>query len=97
MPQPPAREREEPPITRAIEQHLRDRQTDQFGVCDLAWSARPTTGQEEVIGQDVKSDEERVEADGHEASKVDDARTPPVFDTSIAPPRRHPINSESII
>jgi hypothetical protein len=60
-------------------------------------AGRVHDGPQKVICEDVKSDEERVEAGGHVASKVDDARTPPVFDTSIAAPRRDPINSESTI
>jgi hypothetical protein len=97
VPQPPPREREKTPVAGTVQQHLRDGQADHLSVADLSWSAGPPTGHEEVICEHVKSDEERVETGGHLASKVDDARTPSVFDTSMAPPRRDPVNSESII
>jgi hypothetical protein len=97
VPKPPAGERKKPPVTGAVQQHLRDGQADQLSIRDSWWAPRPATRHEEVISKDVESDEERVEAGGHEASKVDDARTPPVFDTSTAPPRPDPANSESII
>jgi hypothetical protein len=95
--QPPARDLQEAPITRTVQQHLRDGQADKLSISD-SWSApRSTPGHKEVVGKDVKSDEERVETGVHEASKVDVASATPVFDTSIAAPGRSPANSESII
>jgi hypothetical protein len=93
MAQPVARDRQEPPVAGTIQQHLRNRQADQLGVGDPRRPAATTARQQEVISQDVESDEERVEAGGHGASKVNDARTPPVFDT---PPPAHPAATPSI-
>jgi hypothetical protein len=97
MTQPPASEREKPPVAWTVQQHLSDGQADQLSVGD-PWRMTPTaTRQQDVIGKDVESNEERVEAGGHRASKVDGARTPSAFDTSTSPPRRRPRNPESII
>jgi len=97
MPQAVAGDRQKPPVPRAVQQHLRDSQTDQLGVGDARRMSWATAGQQKVIGQDVKSDEERVEAGGHWTSKVDGAATPPAFDTSTSLSRTPHRNTESII
>src|SRR5918998_2628276 len=96
VPQAVARDRQEPAVTGTIQQHLRNGQTDQLGIGNPGRPASATARQQEVIGQHVESDEERVEAGGHWASKVDGARTPSVFDTSTALSRGPARNTESI-
>jgi len=63
---PPARPGQELPITGAVQQHLRDGQADQLGVSDPARAARTAPVDEELVSQDVESDQERVEAGGHD-------------------------------
>jgi hypothetical protein len=82
LPEPVGGPGEEPAVGRAVEQDLGDRQADELRVGDLRRPSGTVARLQEIVGQHIKADQERVEADGHEAtSVVDGARTASAFDT----------------
>jgi hypothetical protein len=70
--EPPAREAQEPALGGAIQQHLRDRQTDQLGVGDR-WAAPCTwPTRQDLVSQHVKCRQKVVEVGDHAATSVVD-------------------------
>jgi hypothetical protein len=69
VPQPPTREREKLPVVGHAQQHLGDRQRDQFAVGELRRPSRPAmTRTEEIVDLHIQCDDEGVEGGEHEAS-----------------------------
>jgi hypothetical protein len=101
MPEPLARQAQEPPLGMAMQQDLGDRQRDEFRVADPWASARTRPGRQEIVHQHVKSDEQVVEVGAHEAtSVVDVAVATPTFDGLLMSPRaarKTTPDSESLI
>jgi hypothetical protein len=65
MPEPPSGQPQEAALVGAIQQHLRDRKTDQLAVGDQRRTPEPTSGRQEIINQHVKADQQSVEVGGH--------------------------------
>jgi len=65
MAEPPGGEPQKPPLVRAVEQHLRDRQADPLAVRDPDGTAEAPSGRQEIIDQHVKADQQSVEVGGH--------------------------------
>ena len=99
MPEPTVREAQEPPLLRAVQQHLRDRQADELSLTDPGPSPGTAAFGQEIVSENVKSDEQGVEVGVHEASRVDVALATPNFDTLVMSPwiANTPSDSESII
>jgi hypothetical protein len=78
-----ARAAQEEPLTRALQQHLRDHQRQQLVVADQlrAAAARRPLGRKQCAGSAIKRDHEGVEVGAHVGLLVDGALTPPTFDT----------------
>ena len=77
MPKPIAGHRQKPAITRAVQQDLRHRQTDDLRVTRPGRAPNPTPLGQGIVHQHVKCREQGVEVGVHEASKVDVARATP--------------------
>src|SRR5919108_491123 len=73
---------------RALEQHLRGRQRDDFGVGDPRRAAAPAAARQEIVGQHIKCGKQAVEVGEHEVTSVIDvALTTPTFDSRVMSPR----------
>ena len=100
MAQPLAGEPQPAALGAEPEQDLGDGQTDQLGVADLRWPARPAASAEQVINHDVACDNEGVEVGAHEASQeVDEAvatSTLGALVSAVTPKHPRP-DSEAII
>ena len=97
MAEPGAREAQEAPLGRAVEEDLRDRQTDDLGVADPRLPARASALGQEIIREDVKCDEKSVEVGRHAASLVGVALATPDFDARPEDHSSMAVNSESLI
>jgi hypothetical protein len=101
MPEPLAREAQEPTLRRAAQQDLRDRQADQFRVGDRRAAPCTRPARQDLVGQHVKCRQKVVEVGDHAATSVVDVGVSnadlrrPFYLTSTrtAPPR----GTESII
>ena len=65
MPKPLPGQTQEAPLVRAIQEHLRDRQTDQLAVRDPRRPSEPPSGRQEIIDQHVNVRQQGVEVGGH--------------------------------
>src|SRR5215207_1016973 len=99
MPEPVARQREELPVIRQPQEHLRDGQRDELGVGDPRRAAGPLPAWQEIVNPHVKCRDEGVEVGEHEASLVDVAIATPPFGALVMTPRTTIAtnNSESTI
>src|SRR5581483_2984332 len=96
--EPAAGEAQETALGRAVEEDLRDSQTDDLGVCDPRLAPRPAPLGQEIISEHIKCDEKSVEVGRHAASLVGVASATPDFDASTED--HSPavaVNSESLI
>src|SRR5919108_80299 len=83
-----AREAQKAALLGAVEQHLRGRQRDDFGVGDPRRAAAPAAARQEIVGQHIKSGKQAVEVGEHEVTSVIDvALTTPTFDSRVMSPR----------
>jgi hypothetical protein len=65
MPEPALGQAQEAPLVRAVEQHLRDRQTNQLAIGDPRRPAKPPSGRQEIINEHVNVRQQGVEVGGH--------------------------------
>jgi hypothetical protein len=70
--QPLAREPQEAPLGRAIEEDLRDRERDQLGVGDSRSAPWAAAREQEIVDHHIKCGEQGVEFGEHEATSVVD-------------------------
>ena len=95
--EPALREAQEAPLLGAVEEDLRDGQTDDFCVADPWPTARTAALGQEIIGHHIKSREQGVEVGRHTASLVGVALATPDFDASPEDHSPSGLNSESTI
>ena len=84
MPKPPARDRQELPLTRVAEQHLGDHQADELVVGDLHRPPTPRPGawgRKERTRSAIKCDHKGVKVGEHGDLQVDVATGTSTFDT----------------
>jgi hypothetical protein len=94
--QPRAREAQEAPLGRTVEEDLRDRERDQLGIGDLRLAPSAAAGRQEIVHQHVKCGQKGVEFGEHVAiSVVDVAVTTPNFDALVMSPRPEPPSGDS--
>jgi hypothetical protein len=100
MPEAVAGERKELPVVWESEQHLADRERDEFAAGDSRWLPGAPAGGQEIIDLHVKCSGKGVKGGVHVASKVDVAIATPPFDARVMSPASaastHP-NTESTI
>jgi len=87
--EPPLRQTQEPSLVRAVEQHLRDRETDQLRIRDPRPPAKTSSARQEIIDEHVNVRQQGVEVGGHNGllgrrcnSTADFGASPPVPTTS---------------
>ena len=97
MPEPAARQAQEPPLVRAIEKDLRDRQRDDRRVIDPRRASRAGTLREEIVSKHIKCDEQGVEVGRHAASLVGVASATPDFDAQPEDHSPAAVKTESTI